>query len=160
MTVKDVMTPRVATCRLETNLAEATALMWDNECGVLPVVDECGELAGIVTDRDICVALGTRNIRSSELRVRDVIKNPPLVCKSSDDIHTALQIMRKGKIRRLPVVSDSAQLEGIVSMDDVVLNAARGERKMGSMISYGDVVTTLQAIYTRDNHFPSESAAA
>jgi CBS domain-containing protein len=160
MKVKDVMTVRVATCRPETNLAEATALMWDNDCGALPVLGETGQLAGIVTDRDICIALGTRNIRSSELSVRDVLRDHTLVCKSSDNVHTALQTMRDGKIRRLPVVNDNSLLEGIVSMDDLVLNAVGSAGKMGSVISYGDVVTTLQAIYKRDNQFCGEPAAA
>lgn len=159
MTVKELMTKRVVTCRPETNLAAATALMWQNGCGALPVLGETGELAGMVTDRDICIALGTRNVRSSDLCVSDVIKDHALVCKSSDDSHTALQTMRDGKIRRLPVVDDNGLLEGIVSMDDVVLNAERGDGKMSSEISYGDVVTTLQAIYTRDDQFRVGSAA-
>jgi|SRR5579864_5982041 len=160
MTVRDVMTKPVATCGPETNLAEATALMWDNDCGVLPVTSETGELLGIVTDRDICIALGTKNVRASDLFVREVIKDHTFVCKSSDDIHTALQTMREGKIRRLPVVKDNALLEGIVSMDDVVLNARSTDGKMGSGISDGDAVTTLQAIYSRDDQFRGRSAAA
>jgi CBS domain-containing protein len=160
MKVKDLMKTRVATCRPETNLAEATALMWDNDCGVLPVAGGLGALVGMVTDRDICIALGTRNVRSSDLCVRDIIKGHTLVCKSSDDIQMALQTMREGKIRRLPVVSDDALLEGIVSMDDVVLNTQHGDGKTGSGISYGDVVTTLQAIYSRDDQFRGRSAAA
>jgi CBS domain-containing protein len=159
MTVKDVMTTRVATCRPEMNLAEATALMLDNDCAALPVLGKTGELAGIVTDRDVCIALGTRNVRSSELCVRDVIKDHTLVCKSSDDIHTALQTMRRGKIRRLPVVNDDALLKGIVSMDDVALNAER-DAKMGSVISYEDVVTALQVICNRDDQLRGRSAAA
>lgn len=159
MAVKDVMTKQVATCRPETNLAEATALMWDNDCGVLPVLGETGELAGIVTDRDICIALGTRNVRASDLCVRDVVKGHTLVCKPADDIHTALQTMRDGKIRRLPVVKDDS-LEGIVSMDDLVLNAEHGDGKLGSGISYTDVVTTMQAIYARDDQSRGKSAAA
>ena len=93
MIVKDVMTQQVATCRPETNLAEAAALMWEKDCGALPVLAESGELTGIITDRDICIALGTRNVRSSDLCVRDVVKDHTLVCKSSDDIHAALQTM-------------------------------------------------------------------
>ena len=150
MTVKEVMTKPVATCRLDTNLAEATALMWENNCGILPVLNETGELAGVVTDRDLCIALGTRNVRSAELCVRDVVNSQIQVCKASDDIHSALWSMSEGKIRRLPVVNDDAMLEGIVSMDDVVLNA-QNDARAGSAISFGDIVTTLQAIYSRDD---------
>lgn len=159
MTVNDVMTKPVATCRLDTNLAEAAALMWENDCGILPVLDESGELAGVVTDRDLCIALGTRNIRSSDLCVRDVLNNRARVCKSTDDIHSALWTMSEGKIRRLLVVNDDAVLEGIVSMDDVVLRAEH-DGKMGSVVSFGDVVTTLQAIYTRDDRSRGQYAAA
>jgi CBS domain-containing protein len=160
MTVREVMTKRIATCRPETNLAEAIALMWENDCGVLPVIDGMGELAGIVTDRDLCIALGTRNVRPSELCVRDVFKNHTLVCKSSDAIYTALRTMSHGKVRRLPVVGDDGSLEGVVSIDDVVLNADSGDGRMGLTISYGDAITTLQAIYTCDRDFYGHAAAA
>jgi CBS domain-containing protein len=148
MKVSDVMTSPVATCLPETNLAQAAALMWEHDCGVLPVLAVTGELVGVVTDRDICIALGTRNIPSSDLSVRDVIQDRTLICKSSDDIHVALQTMRGGKVRRLPVVNDDGHLQGIVSIDDVVL-LADSDGKMGSAISYADVVTTLRGIYER-----------
>jgi CBS domain-containing protein len=68
--------------------------------------------------------------------------------------------MSSGKVRRLPVVGDDALLEGIVSMDDVVLRALHGDGKTGSGVSYADVVNTLQAIYARDGQFHGRSAAA
>lgn len=150
MNVKEIMTEPAASCRLDTNLAEATALMWENNCGILPVLNETGKLAGVVTDRDLCIALGTRDVRSSELFVRDVVNRGAKVCKTNDDIHTALWNMSEGKIRRLPVVNDDAVLVGVVSMDDVVAGAQQDAR-LGSDISFGDVVTTLQAIYSRDD---------
>lgn len=159
MTVKDVMTKQVAICRAETNLAEASALMWENDCGALPVVAANGEIAGIVTDRDICIALGTRNVRSSDLNVGDVLQDRVLMCNVSEDVHTALQRMREGKVRRMPVVNDDSSLEGIVSMDDIVLKATP-DGSMGSVISYVDAVTTLQAIYSRNDPVRGQSAIA
>ena len=147
MLVKDVMTEQVITCRPDTNLAEATARMWEHNCGSLPVISADETLVGIVTDRDICIALGTRNMRASDLSVNDLVRNHTLTCSSSDDVHTALQVMRDGKVRRLPVVDAEGHLAGIVSMDDLVLSADQdGE---GSAVAYEDVVTTLQAIYNR-----------
>ena len=126
MKVKDVMTMPVATCRPGTNLAEAGALMWENDCGVLPVVDAAGELAGVVTDRDMFIALGTRNVAPSALTVAELLCGQTLTCRSSDSIQRALMIMREGKVRRLPVVDEAGAPEGIVSMDDIVLNAEGG----------------------------------
>jgi CBS domain-containing protein len=55
MKVRDIMTTDVKCCGLDTNLAAASELMWNNDCGVLPVLEN-GKLAGILTDRDICIA--------------------------------------------------------------------------------------------------------
>jgi CBS domain-containing protein len=149
MTIKDVMTEQVTTCRLEANLAAASALMWENDCGTLPVLGEAGELAGILTDRDICIALGTRNARASDLTVRDVVKAHPLTCKATEDIRSALQIMREAKIRRLPVVNESGELEGIVSIDDIILSLKLGDGKAGTALAYRDVASALQEISSR-----------
>jgi CBS domain-containing protein len=127
MTVRDVMTKQVTTCRTYTNLAAASALMWDNDCGALPALTETGELAGILTDRDICIALGTRNARASDLTVRDVVESLPLSCKPTDDVRTTLQIMRQAKIRSLPVVNEGGALEGTVSIDDIATSVQSGE---------------------------------
>lgn len=159
MTVEDVMTKQVATCHAENNLAEAIALMWENACGALPVVAADGKLAGIVTDRDICIALGTRNLRSSDLSVSDVLEDHVVFCKVSDHIQTALQRMCKGKVRRLPVLDDNSRLAGIVSIDDIVLSAEEDSRR-GTVISYSDAINALQAIYRRNRAPGSEPVAA
>ena len=68
MKVKDLMTREPRTCSPDTTLASAAHLMWDGDCGILPVVDD-GELVGVVTDRDMYIALATQNARASHLRV-------------------------------------------------------------------------------------------
>jgi CBS domain-containing protein len=140
MTVKDVMTVEVTTCHLDTNLATASALMWENDCSALPVLTESGELAGVLTDRDICIALGTRNARASELTAGQVVSGLTVVCGATDDVHAALQKMREAKIRRLPVVNEERMLEGIISIDDIVLN----EPGNGDAVSLGDVLRAMQ----------------
>jgi len=145
MRVQDVMTTEIATCQPETNLAEAIASMWGKNCGVLPVVGEDGEVLGMITDRDIGIALGTRNMRASDLLVGDVAHNHVLKCKASDDLHIALQTMSQGKVRRLPVIGSHGGIAGIVSMDDIVMSA--GPDPIGAGISHAEVVGALQEIY-------------
>jgi CBS domain-containing protein len=132
MTVRDLMTKQITICRTETNLAAATALMWDNNCVALLALTASGELAGILTDRDICIALGTRNARASELTVRDVVGTSPLSCQSSDDILTAVLIMQQAKIRFLPVVNDAGLLEGMLSVNDIVPIVRNGDNQFAS----------------------------
>jgi CBS domain-containing protein len=78
MTVRDLMAKPTTTCRPKTDLAAASALMWENDCRVLPVLEETGRPVGILTDRDICIALGTRNTRAWELNRRRRGRSQPV----------------------------------------------------------------------------------
>ena len=69
MKVKDVMTQPAVCCAPGTNVGEAVELMWVHNCGTLPVTGTGGKLEGIVTDRDISIAMGTRNRLAGELTV-------------------------------------------------------------------------------------------
>ena len=142
MKVQDIMVKEVKFCRPETNLAEATQLMWANDCGALPVVDGNNKVVGMITDRDICMAVGTRNRPPADVSVFEVKPQPQelFTCAPKDDIHEALKTMRTNGIRRLPVVN-SGTLRGMLCLNEIALNA--GQR---SDISYEDVVATLKAI--------------
>src|SRR5574340_880164 len=61
MKVADVMMGTPASCTETTNLAAAVEILWERNCGIVPVVNPDGKVTGVVTDRDICIALGTRN---------------------------------------------------------------------------------------------------
>jgi CBS domain-containing protein len=145
--VKDIMTGEPRTCSLGTNLAAAAALMLDGDCGILPVVDD-EKLVGVVTDRDMYIALATRNMRASELTVRDVVQTPVYTCGPDDDVQAVLETMKQHCVRRLPVEGFGGTIMGIVSMNDIVL--ASGPRKP---VRDAEVVSTLQTICS--HHHPS-----
>ena len=144
MKVKDLMITEVKFCTLETNLAVATQLMWENDCGILPVLD-CGRVIGVITDRDICVALGTRETPASRIHASSVISPRLFVCSPDDDVRNVLATMTKERVRRLPVIDDEGELAGIVSLDDIVVKAEVG----GTELSYGDVIGTYKALCER-----------
>ena len=146
MKVKDLMTPQPRTCAPSTNLAEAAAMMLDADCGILPVVDDQGKLAGVVTDRDMYIALATRNTLASQLTVGDVARSQVFTCGPDDDVHTALTTMRQHHVRRLPVEGFGRTVSGIVSMNDILL--AAGGKGLGNT----EIVGTLQAICS--HHLP------
>lgn len=146
MRVKDVMMGSPISCRPETNLAEAVEMLWSRNCGMLPVVNAQGQIAGVITDRDMCIALGTRNRLPSEITVKEVSNGKVKTCKADDDIHAALEIMAAERIRRLPVVNAAGKLEGILSMDDVALHA-QGQGDGASELSYADLGSTLKKVY-------------
>ncbi len=146
MKVQDVMTSNVISCRPETNLAAAGGMMWDNNCGALPIVDEAGRVIGIITDRDIAIAVATRGQLASEITVGEVMSGKVISCSLDEDIKSALEKMGQGRVRRLPVINREGILQGILSLDDTAIHAQEGKR---SELSYEDVVTTYRAISER-----------
>ena len=147
MKVRDVMTKQAGFVGPESTLEEASFLLREHKCGFLPVVGDGGNVIGVITDRDICIALGTRNQRPSDVRVWDVMPRQLFTCMEGDDVHCALKTLRDARIRRLPVVDRDGTLVGVLSIDDVVLGARQHiERKD---VSYGDVEDTYKAIRGR-----------
>src|SRR5579872_2795388 len=104
MRVKDVMTDDVKCCSLETNLAAAAKIMWEADCGAVPVTDGQNKVIGVITDRDICIAGATRSRTEGEIPVQEVISRTVYSCSPNDDVRVALETMRAQQVRRLPVV--------------------------------------------------------
>lgn len=125
MKVKEVMTTDVKHCSLDTNLAAAAKIMWEGDCGAVPVTDDRGKVVGMITDRDICIAGATRSPREGEIPVRDVISKTLYTCNPGDDIRAAMQTMKTQQVRRLPVVAQDGRLTGIVTIHDIAVKAKR-----------------------------------
>jgi len=153
MKIKDIMTTDVRSCSPGTNLAAAAALMLDGDCGILPVVDE-GKLVGVVTDRDMYIALATRNTLASKLTVGEVARREVFTCGPDDDVHAALAAMKQHRVRRLPVEGFGGTVQGVVSMNDILLTA--GARKP---VRHDEVLDTLQAICAHHQPAPHIAAA-
>jgi CBS domain-containing protein len=146
MKVKEIMTAGPKACTMTDNLAEAARLMWEEDCGIVPVVGEAGKLVGLITDRDICMAAMMKGQSESNIAIESVISGRLFTCKPEDDIQTALDTMGSNKVRRLAVVTAKGKLAGMLSMNDVVLKAAEAGDKEAAQLSYGDVVNTYKSI--------------
>jgi len=145
MKVKDVMTPDAKAIWLTESLADAAKEMWENDCGVLPIIKDGKKVVGVITDRDICMAAAIRDRSPSHISVQEVMNAKLFSATPEDEVAHALKIMREHKVRRMPVLNAEGELEGILSMNDVVLRAkARNGKK--PEIDYADVVKTYQAI--------------
>ncbi|HXW04970.1 MAG TPA: CBS domain-containing protein [Vicinamibacterales bacterium] len=154
MKVQELMTSQPETCGVDTNLAAAVQLLWDADCGILPVVDAGRHVIGVITDRDICIALGTRNLRASDIRVGEAMTGTVETCQLDEDVRKALERMRDRGVRRLPVVDSEGVLTGILSLDDAVLaTAAR------SGVRAADVIEALRSICSRRLPAPAEPVA-
>ena len=115
MRVRDLMTPAPRTCAPESTLADAALAMDQARCGVLPVVD-CGRTVGMLTDRDVCLALAREDGRPSEVRVDRAMSRDVHYLKEDETHARALQLMRRWRVRRLPVLAADGSLRGIVTL--------------------------------------------
>ena len=136
------MTRDPRTCAPATDLATVAALMLDGDCGILPIVDNA-KVVGVVTDRDLYIALATRNQRASEVTVREVAQSPAVTCGPDVDVYTALAIMKRHLIRRLPVEGPGGSVLGVISMNDLLL--AAGTQKLVREVAVTEVLRAICA---------------
>jgi CBS domain-containing protein len=129
MKIQDVMISAARSTTPDAPIVDAARTMWDNHCGALPVLDEKGEPVGIVTDRDICMALVRKNRFPARVSVREVMTPYPFICQPRDDVEYALAIMAENHVRRLPVVNAEGRLVGIVSISDVAAALPSGRQE-------------------------------
>lgn len=149
MKVKEIMTQSAVCCSANMNIGEAVELMWVHNCGVLPVLDASRKLSGIITDRDICIAAGTRNKLAGELTVSEIATKDVFTCKPDDDVHEALRIMADRQVRRLPVVDDGGVPQGILSADDIVAHAGLNKGTGAALLPSEEIIGSLKKLYSQ-----------
>jgi CBS domain-containing protein len=147
MRTSDVMMRTPASCTPDMNLGSVVEILWNRNCGILPVVDSQDRVVSVITDRDICIALGTRNRTASDVTVGEVATHVAACCRANEDIQAALIQMAEAKVRRLPVVDADGKLEGILSMDDIVERTLLSSTAKSEGLTSQDVVKTLQRLY-------------
>jgi len=147
MKIQNIMTPNVESCDPQADLSAAAMVMWRQDCGIVPVVDTERHVVGVITDRDICMAVATRHVQPEAVRVADVMSSRLATVRPHDDVSVALEKMGSERLHRLPVVDGDGRLEGIVSINDLVLHTDPSARR-GSELAAADVFRTIRDICT------------
>src|SRR5437868_6988241 len=125
MNVQDLMTREVKTCAPYDTLEYVAKLMWENDCGAVPVVDEFGRLVGMITDRDIYFAAYSQSKLLSQILVQSVALKRVVTVASEQSAQRAESLMREKQVRRLAVTNHMDALVGILSLNDLAQVAAR-----------------------------------
>jgi CBS domain-containing protein len=147
MKVEELMTREVGLCAPTDPLNIAAKVMWERDCGSVPVVDKQMVPVGILTDRDACMGVYTQGLSLHALRAQDVMSKPVVSCAPDDDLLTAEKLMRDNKIRRLPVCDLAGKLVGILSLSDLAREAERERRGgKGRMVRSGEIAEVLGAV--------------
>lgn len=149
MRVEKIMSHKVTTCLPQDSLQQAARQMWDGDCGCLPVVAPGdGQIVGMITDRDICMAALFQGKPLGDIRVEDVMAKKVLTCRASDDVKDAQCVMENEQVRRLPVLGNAGELLGILSIADIVLESARSQFGQHHELPASGVTDTLARIST------------
>ena len=150
MNVGQVMTRMVYSCQGSDSLNRAAQIMWENDCGCVPVEDADGKAIAMITDRDICMAAYTQGLPLTQISVRSAASRTLHCVVESDSLTRAELLMQRHRIRRLPVVDGDGRPVGILSMNDL----ARHVRDVGNDVELGAaaITRTLALVCTPTSH--------
>lgn len=152
MRVSEVMTANPVCCIPSDTAQTAAIIMRDEDIGIVPIVEAKGsrKLVGVVTDRDLCVAvIAEQQIDPTNLALEQCMTGKLVMCREDDDLEKVVDLMQENQVRRVPVVNKQNEIQGIVSLSDVV---NRGK------IAEGETRETLKSI-TEPTGEPSKPRA-
>jgi CBS domain-containing protein len=126
MTISELMTHDVATCRRDDSLARAAQIMWERDVGCIPVVDERNAVVGVLTDRDVTMACLFQGRPPADIPVADTMTRALVWCTPRETVRAVEHRMAEHRVRRMLVVDDDGCLVGLVSLADLARDFARG----------------------------------
>lgn len=145
MNVSHLMTTDVRTCGPADDLQRAAQIMWEHDCGVVPVVDAERHVLGMVTDRDVCMAAYTQGTPLRAIPVSRVMSKMVHSVREGDGLDIVEDVMRAYQVRRVPVLDAGGKLVGLVSLNDLARHAEAGTRRAEGPGRHG-IVQTLAGI--------------
>tara|TARA_R110000868_G_scaffold324184_2_gene585075 strand:+ start:1156 stop:1656 length:501 start_codon:yes stop_codon:yes gene_type:complete len=151
MNVNEIMSIDVKTCMPSSNLQEVAGLMWSNDCGAIPVINEQNIPLGIVTDRDVAMAAMLNHKPLWALTAAEVIQEQNLCsCQQNNSMQECLTMMKEEGVRRVLVTNVDDTLAGIVSIGDVVAftgnSTSRSKKKPAQKIKHEPVLSMLKHV--------------
>jgi CBS domain-containing protein len=148
LNVEKLMTRDPGRCCPADSLNEPARIMWERDCGFVPVVaaQDDPRVIGVITDRDICMAAYTRGAALSALRVRDSMAPEPRTCRPGDSLARAEHLMSEAQVRRLPVVDEHNRLLGVISLADLARQALRERTRSKQELRESEVGALIAAV--------------
>jgi len=144
--VEDVMSGEVYFCHLDDTLNAAAQIMWERDCGCVPVVDDQRRVVGIMTDRDACMAAYTQGKALKELLVSAICAREVQTCKLGESLAAAEEKMAHAQIRRLPVTDQDGRLIGMLSLSDLAHHFKTSVAGPRGALGSRNISTVLEAV--------------
>jgi CBS domain-containing protein len=131
MRIEQLMSQPAVICRPTDTLNTPARLMWDYDCGFIPVIAEDDRIVGVITDRDICMAAYLRGQPLHEIPVSVVMAKQVVACFPKEFIDAAERVMGKAQVRRVPVLDELNRPMGVLAFSDMIRHAASTHSRDG-----------------------------
>jgi CBS domain-containing protein len=156
--VSSIMSPQPKHCAPEDSLNRAAQILWETDCGFVPVVGADGKLVGVISDRDLCMACYLKGSSLLASSVGPAMSRRVYACAPDHPIEHALSLMAAHQIRRVPVVEHDGTLVGIVALADIAryVHALPGD----ALAAHAALGVTLASISERRGAQGSSEAHA
>jgi CBS domain-containing protein len=144
----DLMRAPAVCCGPMDSLGRAAQLMWEHDVGLVVVVDADGKPLHVVTDRDVCMGALTQGVSLWHSSVMSLSPAPVVACSEAAGVVEARRLMQEFGLRRIPVVSASGKLVGVVGIGDLVREAtATAPKSRTRGLTSAQLAQTLTAVY-------------
>ena len=130
MKCKDVMSKNIKWATSDCTIQDAVEIMQEQNCGVVPVVDENQRIQGIVTDRDIVLFTVLQHKNPETTKLGEFMTKDVITCLDEEDLNDLITRMREYQIRRIPIVDQENKLIGMVSLGDIAVKVPQEEHEI------------------------------
>ncbi|HYO53669.1 CBS domain-containing protein [Archangium sp.] len=145
LTAREIMTRHVKSAHLASSLREVARIMKEEDCGIVPVVDEQGRLRGLITDRDLVIRTLAEGRPPDNMVARDIMTDDVEAVTADESIHSIIALMGRRQVRRVPVVERDDRLVGIISMADIATRADYDEELQDAL----DHISARRSFWSR-----------
>ncbi|MBS1118437.1 MAG: hypothetical protein H6Q90_665 [Deltaproteobacteria bacterium] len=130
MRAQDLMSTPILTCHVNDPLNIVAQKMWDHDCGAIAIVRDDGKLAGMITDRDVCMAAYTQGRALDQILVNNVMANHVVSARPDLRIADLEQLMVRHQVRRIPIVDADNLPIGLVSLHDLAIESVQPDTRI------------------------------
>lgn len=142
--VSQVMTRDVQSCGPGDTLHRAAQIMWDRDCGAVPIVEASGRIAGIITDRDLAMGAYTQGLPLVAIPVGRVASSVVHSVRVGSTVDDAVAVMRTRRVRRVVVLDENQKLAGVIALADVARFVSElGPSRKDAALVLADLIATL-----------------
>lgn len=139
MTIGEICNREVIVIQRDETVQEAAKLMRQFHVGSIIVIDKSNGSTvpvGVVTDRDLVVEIIATELDASVITVGDIMTQELFTVKENTATHEAIELMRRKTVRRLPVVDESGELIGILTLDDALQLLSEQMLDLAKLVRY------------------------